>query len=768
MRGGDRPNGRSQLRELAPLLRAHLPAGDPLAGYAELLDDPVLGDAPLLGYLTGSIDAVARTGDRYVVIDYKTNRLGDPDAPLTAWDYRPAALADAMVQAHYPLQALLYEVALHRFLRWRLAGYDPRRHLGGALYLFLRGMCGPDVRFAGGAVPGVFDWRPPAQLVIAHLGPVGRGWVMAELTAARATGLLREFSESGVLSVADVQVAGRLGALVGEHDERVLLALALVVRGTRQGSVMLDLAEVPATVTAESEPEGGDPVALTWPDPDDWLAACARSPLVEPRPGGQPVHLVGTRLWLDRYWQQEAAVGADLARRVDQPPHPFDDTALTAAVEELFGADDADQRHAVELAARARVSVIAGGPGTGKTTTIARLIAVLARQRSDLRVALAAPTGKAAARLGEAVHEAAGPLTAADRAVLAGLSATTLHRLLGWRPGASTRFRHDHDNRLPYDVVVVDESSMVGLTLMARLLDALAPEAQLVLVGDPGQLASVEAGAVLGDLVDSPRLRGSVATLGTIYRYRAGGTIAQLAQCVRDGRADDALELLDSAPEELVFHRTEDAEPITGAALEAVRRQAAREQVMITAARDGDAEAALDALDAHRLLCAHRLGPRGVRRWSTAVERWLLADDPTLVPRLDGHYAGQALMVTTNDYENGLFNGDTGVVIAREDDLVVAFRGSGPSEPIPLVRLGAVTAVHAMTVHRAQGSQFDEVTVLLPFVTSQLATRQTFYTAVTRARSRVHLIGSEAAVRACITRTAARATGLPDRLSGRL
>ncbi len=166
LRGGDRPNGRSRLRDLAPLLRKHLPGDDPLASYAELLADPVLGDAALVGYLTGSIDAVVRVGERYVVIDYKTNRLGTPDVPLTAWDYRPAAMADAMLQAHYPLQALLYEVALHRFLRWRLSDYDPARHLGGALYLFLRGMCGPDVRFADGTVPGVFAWRPPAELVV--------------------------------------------------------------------------------------------------------------------------------------------------------------------------------------------------------------------------------------------------------------------------------------------------------------------------------------------------------------------------------------------------------------------------------------------------------------------------------------------------------------------------------------------------------------------------------------------------------------------------
>ncbi|HET6877365.1 MAG TPA: UvrD-helicase domain-containing protein [Jatrophihabitans sp.] len=167
LRGGDRPNGTSRLRELAPLLRAHLPVDDPLAPYAELLDAPVLGDAPLKGYLTGSIDAVLRVGGSYVVVDYKTNRLGEPDLPLTAWDYRRPAMAEAMLQAHYPLQALLYEVALHRFLRWRLADYAPERDLGGVLYLFLRGMCGPGVRFADGTVPGVFAWRPPAALVVA-------------------------------------------------------------------------------------------------------------------------------------------------------------------------------------------------------------------------------------------------------------------------------------------------------------------------------------------------------------------------------------------------------------------------------------------------------------------------------------------------------------------------------------------------------------------------------------------------------------------------
>jgi exodeoxyribonuclease V beta subunit len=165
--GGDRPFAPSRLADLATVLRTHLPADDPLSGYADQLADPLLGDAVLEGYLTGSIDAVLRVDGRYVVVDYKTNRLGTPDRPLTAWDYRSSALAVAMRQAHYPLQALLYEVALHRFLRWRLPDYDPSAQLGGVLYLFLRGMCGAEVRLDGGAVPGVFAWRPAPELVVA-------------------------------------------------------------------------------------------------------------------------------------------------------------------------------------------------------------------------------------------------------------------------------------------------------------------------------------------------------------------------------------------------------------------------------------------------------------------------------------------------------------------------------------------------------------------------------------------------------------------------
>jgi exodeoxyribonuclease V alpha subunit len=508
--------------------------------------------------------------------------------------------------------------------------------------------------------------------------------------------------------------------------------------------------------------------------------------------------MVESRMWLDRYWRQEAQVADDLLSRSADRPDDLDLVVLRRDLDALFGdSADADQRLAAAVAALSRVSVIGGGPGTGKTTTVARLITLLYRQLgAGLRVALAAPTGKAAARLEEAVRSAAGPLTPADRALLTRLSALTLHRLLGRRPGVSSRFRHDRGNRLPYDVVIVDESSMVSLTLMARLLEALAPSTRLVLVGDPDQLASVEAGAVLGDLVDQDdvgsvtasfrarlveatdgvssvtrldtpgaALRESVALLRTVHRYDAGGSIAQIAEHVRAGRADEALSLLRDRPSGLVFYEIDDAEVIGGDVLAAVAdRVVAHERAVIAAARAGDVTDALDALEEHRLLCAHRAGPRGVRWWTDLVER-RLAVDLQVTPRADGHYAGQPLLVTSNDYETGLYNGDTGVVIRQGDELAAAFRRGGEPVVVPLVRLSDIRPLHAMTVHRGQGSQFDVVTVLLPLAASPLATRQTFYTAITRAASLVVLVGSAESVLTSVQRQAARATGLRDRLT---
>jgi exodeoxyribonuclease V alpha subunit len=585
--------------------------------------------------------------------------------------------------------------------------------------------------------------------------------------ALRATGLLASFNAAGILSAADVHVALRLGRLGGETDEAVLLAAALVVRSTRHGSVVLDLTTAEETTSPDADLESDSAVvevaALDWPD--DWVARCAASGLV-----GGPLRMSGSRLWLARYWDQEEQVAAELLQRSAVSPADLDAGVLAAGLARLFpGAGDVDQRAAAEACAMSRVSVLAGGPGTGKTTTVSRLLALLREQHPAWRIALAAPTGKAAARLEEAVRSSTALLPDEDKDRLGELPATTLHRLLGWRPEARSRFRHDRTNRLPVEVVVVDEASMVSLTMMARLLEALRPTTRLVLVGDPDQLASVEAGAVLGDLVDA-QSQVAVATLATNRRFPATSGIALLAAAVQDGRGSDALEVLqsDDTPEvELV-------EVADGAALPAYQLDGVKADVTISglalldAAERGDAAAALEALDRHRLLCAHRRGPRGVAHWSALAARWI-ADEHPVVPRADGRYAGEPLMVTANDYEIGLYNGDTGVVV--DDDgggLVAAFGRGGAPILVPLVRLGAVRPLHAMTVHRSQGSQFARITVLLPAAGSPLGTRETLYTAVTRATTHVRVIGSAEALVEAVGRPAARATGLRERLSGGL
>jgi exodeoxyribonuclease V alpha subunit len=404
---------------------------------------------------------------------------------------------------------------------------------------------------------------------------------------------------------------------------------------------------------------------------------------------------------------------------------------------------------------------LTGGPGTGKTTTVARLLALLAEQAeiagaSRPRIALTAPTGKAAARLAEAVQLEVAKLDAADRARLGELQAMTLHRLLGSRPDSSSRFRHDRGNRLPQDVIVVDETSMVSLTMTARLLEAVRPDARLVLVGDADQLASVEAGAVLADLVDglSAHTDVRVAALRTSHRF--GEAIGFLAEAIRVGDADRALALLRSGDEHIAF--IEDDDP-TDAMRVILLPHALR---LREAALFGADDVALATLDEHRLLCAHRKGPYGVRHWNRQVPKWL--SEETGQPPWSEWYPGRPLLVTANDYGLRVYNGDTGVVIAGPEGLRAVIAGANGPLHFATSRLSDVETMHAMTIHKSQGSQADEVTVLMPTEDSRLLTRELFYTAVTRAKAKVRVIGSETAVRAGIGRRAIRATGLRQRL----
>jgi exodeoxyribonuclease V alpha subunit len=615
--------------------------------------------------------------------------------------------------------------------------------------------------------------------------------------------LLREFNAAGVLAPADVHVATRLGELAGEAGEAVLLAAALAVRAPRLGHVYVDLESIGQTAAVETE-EPVDLSTMPWPDPEPWIESVSDSRLVAAGEvdDSRPFRLIGAGLYLDRYWGEERQIAEDLRAMSEHPASGVDLHTLSAGIGRLFaGQTDSRQAIAAASAVLRRLAVIAGGPGTGKTTTVARVVALLAEQamQSGARpplVALAAPTGKAAARLEEAVHDAATTLPVEDpiRQQLLALQASTLHRLLGRRMDSYSRFRHDRNQRLPHDVVIVDETSMVSLSLMAKLIEAIRPDARLVLVGDPGQLVSIEAGAVLGDIVGPAATKLRIGTrartqleqtidgrvdasqppagvtigdgiivLDRVHRF--GGGIAQLANAVRIGDVKAILELLSDPPDDLTWIPTDVAETEAGNALTIVRSASvAAGRAIFEAAAAGDARAALQSLGSYRILCAHRRGTYGVSTWTARTEAWLESE-------LDGFaihdpwYVGRPLLVTENDYELRLYNGDTGVIVQTGPDRVsAAFERGGEIIDYSPTRLSAIDTVYAMTIHKSQGSQFETAAVLLPDPSSRILSRELLYTAVTRAQRRLIIAGTEETICAAVERPVARASGLRRRL----
>jgi exodeoxyribonuclease V alpha subunit len=611
--------------------------------------------------------------------------------------------------------------------------------------------------------------------------------------ALHATGILAQANAVGWVEAADVHVADRLAGLVGDEDDSVLLALALTVRAAREGSSCLDpVAALDGLRRAAQLPRDGDP-GEGGHDPavlaelhqalpttaDEWLAEVGASACV----GAGVVQVEHGLIYLDRYHREEVLVAEALAARTSGAALPVDTERLEAGLLRVFqGETWAEQKAAVREAAARSTTILVGGPGTGKTSTVAGLLALLVEQSEGVgrapTIALAAPTGKAAARLRESVLDAVSRFTQEDRARVGDVEAVTLHRLLGWRRDSSTRFQRDRTNPLPHDIVVVDEASMLSLTMTARLLDALRPSARLVLVGDPDQLASVEAGAVLADLVagyaatdhtaartatdvgEAPR--SPVSRLLTSHRF--GTRIGDLATAVRAGDADEVMRILRSAP-------GPESDDASVSFIDVSRPEQAHEALeghlvpraerLRRLALDGDVAAALRTLDEHRLLCAHRDGPWGVSSWNARVERWL-SETSGFHGR---QHAGRPLLVTANDYRLGLSNGDTGIVVLGEEGRLVAVFGD-PDAP---TSYGASTVAdaetaHAMTIHKSQGSQAEHITVLLPDAESRLLTRELLYTGLTRAKDRVTIVGSEESVRGAVGRRTARASGLRHRL----
>lgn len=526
------------------------------------------------------------------------------------------------------------------------------------------------------------------------------------------------------------------------------VATAIASRARREGHSAITLAQLArqahsamAAVAAVLAAADGAPVAgaqadaLPDGDADWWREVLGRSSLMGEGKGLTPLVLDGDVLQFRRYFDAEARI----ATRVQQ----------------LVGADAA--------AGGKAFSIITGGPGTGKTTRVAERLVLLRESQPGVRVALATPTGKAAARLTESIRQRLDALAreTGRRAEFPG-EARTLHRLLGYSPQTDT-FRRNASDPLDDDLVIVDEASMVDVLLLDALLKALKPGAALTLVGDHNQLASVDAGDVLGALCrtanalpEGAPLRESVEWLTESWRFKAHPGIGRLAEAILRGDGDEVLRVCGDGETSEVQQRP--PAPSTDALLEPLLPSLER-----CLAAQSPAEL-LDALDAFRILAPEREGRMGVNGINAAVERWLARRGHAVH---EHWYHARPILVTANDYVTGVFNGDVGVVWREGGGgrALAYFRANdGTIRAIAPVRLPAVETAWAMTVHKSQGSEFDDVMVVVPDYDSRVMSRELLYTAATRARRGVTLVGSPTAIRAALARVTGRTSGLEARL----
>jgi exodeoxyribonuclease V alpha subunit len=506
-------------------------------------------------------------------------------------------------------------------------------------------------------------------------------------------------------------------------------AAALLSSVLRRGHLCLDLSQRP------SEHLEAAAALQPWPSFSSWRDDLLASGLVAQQPGEfKPLVLDATgRLYLHRYYEYERDLAARILERLHATP------------------------------AR-RFMVIAGGPGTGKTTTVARLLVALLTETPELRIALAAPTGRAAHRMQQSIAAqlARVPIDEALRERLP-RTASTLHRLLGAR-GDSAFFRHDADRPLPSDVVIVDESSMVDLPLMAKLFAALRPEARTILIGDPDQLASVEVGSVLADITAvGTGLGSALVTLDTPWRFAADSGIGALCAAIRNGDADRTLEILEGTGYPDVILKPLPAAETLGKAL-------SQTSVMATyrnALQYDDPAARLATFETARILCATRSGPAGTIRINETICD-LLSGEELIDDTRGALYHGAPLVVLRNDYALQLFNGDCAVLHRAGDEarLHACFRaGTGELRRVLAARLPEHAPLYAMTVHRSQGSEFDHVLIVLPPRESPILTRELLYTAVSRARKSVTVWADPTLIRYACLRRVQRASGLTERLT---
>lgn len=569
----------------------------------------------------------------------------------------------------------------------------------------------------------------------------------------------------------------------------VPLTAALTSRWTGDGHVCLELSDIAGQNIVVDGNE------LQIPGVEDLQAQLLTSSVTGSPGEYRPLILDAGRLYLYRYWKYENDLVRVLQCKAEAVPPELDEELLTDGVTRLFGppASETDWQKVAALAALWKeFCVISGGPGTGKTFTVVKILALLLEQAKGekLRIALAAPTGKAAARLKESIRRMKEKLdcSLAIKALIPE-DVTTIHRLLGVRAG-SIRFRHNAENRLPYDVVIIDEASMVALPLMAKLAISLEDGARFILLGDRDQLASVEAGAVLGDLCGGGReepfslqfcdylervageqvapsagpdglLSDALVVLKKNFRFGSDSGIGEAARTVNAGDGGGALDLLrDRGRNDVVWQDVPPPDRLKGELADMV---VAGYTPYLGAESP---EVALQLFDRFRILCALRQGPYGVSGINERVEEILSGKG--LIQRTSRWYMGRPIMITVNDYGMRLFNGDIGIVLPDPDaggEPRVFFPApEGGVRKVAPVRLPEHETVYAMTVHKSQGSEFQDVLLLLPGHESETLTRELIYTGITRARTKVDIWGEEQVFADAVLRRVERTSGLEEKL----
>jgi exodeoxyribonuclease V alpha subunit len=540
----------------------------------------------------------------------------------------------------------------------------------------------------------------------------------------------------------------------GGDGTLVPLAAAMLSRSTREGNICLPLALRPPLSAQLRETD-----SFSWPTASVWRSTLAKSKAVG-GPGEQTPLVIdeSDRLYLRRYWNYQQRLAVALRAKAAGNP---------AGVRGQAGSQD----EAIDAALRNELTIICGGPGTGKTTTVLQILARLLQKPGNerLRVALTAPTGKAAARLEETLRAGLEKLDCPEQVkTRMPVNASTIHRLLGVR-GNSIYFRHDRQNPLPFDLLVIDEASMAALPLLSKLLDALPELCRVVLLGDRDQLASVEPGAVLADIVDaaaSPNspLHRSVITLEKNYRFGEASGIQHLCVAVREGEAANAVHILrDQHYADLVSTELSERRALV------TRFSKAIVEGFSAFTAEKDPMAALGQLKKFRVLSALRRGPFGVERLNRNIEGIL--QEAELIPKnITSNYAGKPILISQNDYQLQLYNGDVGILLPdaaateNPDQLWAWFIGKALRRFAP-ARLPQHEAAYAMTVHKSQGSEFDRVLFILPDRDAPVLSRELIYTGLTRARTQVELWWSEAVFLEAVARRAERNSGLRDLLS---